>query len=107
VSYFHIELDTHDIVYAEGAAAESFVEPNDRAIFHNSDEFALLYPGETSVACAYCEPRVEEGEKLDEIRRKLALRLAQLGLTMTPDPDLHLVADGCVVLPETVTEGVY
>ena len=42
VSYFHIELETHDVIFAEGAPSETFIDDNSRGMFHNAHEFALL-----------------------------------------------------------------
>ena len=44
VDYLHVELDSHDVVQAEGAPSETFVDDNSRGIFHNAAEFAVLYP---------------------------------------------------------------
>lgn len=45
VDYFQIELADHDLVLAEGAAAETFCEDGDnRARFDNAAEFHALYP---------------------------------------------------------------
>ncbi len=44
VEYFHIELEDHDIIIAEGAPSETFVDDDSRGMFHNADEYALLYP---------------------------------------------------------------
>jgi T5SS/PEP-CTERM-associated repeat protein len=44
IRYFHIELDAHDIVFADGAPAETFVDCDSRGMFHNAPEFAALYP---------------------------------------------------------------
>src|SRR5207249_2356420 len=46
VEYFHIELDSHDLILAEGALSETFVDDDSRGMFHNAAEFSLLYPGE-------------------------------------------------------------
>lgn len=37
-TYYHVELDTHELLYAEGALAESFVDNVSRMHFHNWDE---------------------------------------------------------------------
>ncbi|MCX7377439.1 MAG: Hint domain-containing protein [Alphaproteobacteria bacterium] len=36
VSYFHVELDSHDAILAEGAWAESFVDCDSRGMFINA-----------------------------------------------------------------------
>lgn len=39
IRYFHIELERHDVIFAEGAPAESFVDCDSRSMFHNAAEF--------------------------------------------------------------------
>ena len=75
IEYFHIELETHDIIIAEGAPSESFIDDDSRGIFHNAHEYPLLYPAaaETTVA-RYCAPRLDDGYELETIRRRIALR---------------------------------
>jgi autotransporter passenger strand-loop-strand repeat protein len=38
VDYFHLELETHDIILAEGAPSETFVDDDSRGMFHNAAE---------------------------------------------------------------------
>jgi autotransporter passenger strand-loop-strand repeat protein len=76
--YFHIELDSHDILLAEGAAAESFVDCDSRGMFANANEFAQHYPDDSSLGWAFCAPRLEEGEIVEAVRQRLA---ARAGLT--------------------------
>jgi hypothetical protein len=46
VTYYHVELDVHGVVFAEGAAAESFLESgNNRALFANQPGAVLLRSG--------------------------------------------------------------
>ncbi len=79
VQYFHLELDAHDVIMAEGAWAESFVDDDSRGIFHNAAEFHRLYPEAPLHAPArYCAPRVEDGFELEALRRKLAGRARRL-----------------------------
>jgi glycosyltransferase involved in cell wall biosynthesis len=74
VEYFHVELDSHDVIVAEGAPSESFVDDDNRAMFDNADEYHALYPGAMTVPARYCAPRVEDGEDFEAIRRRLAIR---------------------------------
>ena len=46
VDYIHIELDSHDVILAEGAPSETFIDDHSRGMFHNADSFAALYPDE-------------------------------------------------------------
>jgi len=71
VEYIHIELETHDIIFAEGAASETFIDDGSRGMFHNAREYTELYPDAEPVAARYCAPRVESGEELEAIRRRL------------------------------------
>ncbi|MCJ2070711.1 Hint domain-containing protein [Methylobacterium sp. J-030] len=83
VTYWHVELDSHDVLLAEDAPAESFVDDGGRAIFHNAAEHRALYPHATAWTgkAAYCAPRVTDGFALEAIRRRLALRA---GLPVAP-----------------------
>ena len=82
VDYFHIELDTHDIIIAEGALSESFVDDDSRGIFQNAHEFAALYPNTPAVRPArYCAPRVAFGTRVEAARRQIAQRA---GIPYTP-----------------------
>jgi hypothetical protein len=71
VDYFHVELERHDVLLAEGAAAESFLEDGNRGLFHNADEFAAMYPDAPHPGGS-CAPRVEQGVKLEAIWQRLA-----------------------------------
>lgn len=72
MEYFHIELDRHGILIAEGVLAESFVDDNCRGIFHNAHEHAALYPDASRVPALYCAPRRKDGEQVEAVRRCLA-----------------------------------
>ncbi|MBE7212017.1 MAG: Hint domain-containing protein, partial [Gluconacetobacter diazotrophicus] len=72
VEYIHLEFDEHDVILAEGAPAESFVDDDSRGMFHNAHEFAALYPDAPPVSARYCAPRLEAGERLEALRRRLA-----------------------------------
>ncbi len=74
VEYFHLELDTHDLIVAEGALSETFLDDDSRGMFHNAHEYRDLYPDAVRKAALYCAPIVEDGEALEEIRRKITAR---------------------------------
>ncbi len=71
VDYIHVELERHQVIWAEDAASESFVDDYSRAMFHNAHEFAALYPDAAPVPAIYCAPRVESGEALAAIKREI------------------------------------
>jgi hypothetical protein len=108
VEYFHIELDQHDIVYAEGALAETFTDCDNRLMFRNGAEYAALYPGDERPSWAFCAPRLEaEDERLFPIRAALVARAEELGHRFEADPDLHLLVDGEVLRPVCEVPDVY
>ena len=74
VEYFHIELDTHDVIIAEGALSESYIDDDSRGIFHNADEYRVLYPETVTGIAQYCAPRLEDGYEVEAIRQQIALR---------------------------------
>jgi Hint domain len=47
LEYFQIELFDHDILYANGAAAETLFAVCDRTLFDNQDEHETLYGSQT------------------------------------------------------------
>ena len=63
VDYYHVELDTHDVLLAEGAPSESYLDDDSRGLFHNAAGFAALYP-DAPKPNGFCAPRVEHGAEL-------------------------------------------
>ena len=99
LEYFHIELETHDLLVAEGAPAESYVDCDNRLMFQNSRDFARRYPDASPARWEFCAPRAEEGSaELPGIRAMILARAEALG-RITTDPGLHLACDGAVLAP--------
>src|SRR4029077_10010554 len=104
VEYFHIELDEHDVVFAEGAPAETFVDCDNRMMFGNGAGYAALYPDDARPRWEFCVPRLKWGaEELTSIRAALLQRAEAQGLVLEPDPDLCLEADGEILRPLSKT----
>lgn len=74
VSYFHIELDQHDIIFAENCAAESFLDADCRARFQNVDEYYALYSRQSQDAVTSSIPRMTEYTELNLIKLALVER---------------------------------
>jgi hypothetical protein len=74
VEYFHIELETHDVIIAEGAPSESFVDDDSRGMFHNVHEYRVLYPDTPNEPARYYAPRLEGGYEVEAARRRIELR---------------------------------
>ena len=72
VDYYHVELDSHDVIVAEGAPSETFLDDAGRSMFHNASEFAALYRSR-AVPGRFCAPKVDEGYQLEAIRHRLAV----------------------------------
>jgi hypothetical protein len=108
VDCFHLEFEAHEIVLAEAAPAESYVECDNRQGFQNAHEFAALYPDDARVSFGYRLPRLEAGmPQLSAIRARLFERAATLGYSTTADPDLQLVVDGDVIPAQPAEDGRY
>ena len=72
--YYHVELDEHEVLLAEGCPAESFFEDDFRGHFENADEYRALYPEARPEPAVRCLPRLEDGFVLQAIQRRLAER---------------------------------
>jgi glycosyltransferase involved in cell wall biosynthesis len=75
VEYCHLELASHDVVIANGATSESFVDCDSRSMFHNALDYARRYPDDAGSAWQFCAPRVERASAaLADIRARLMAR---------------------------------
>jgi hypothetical protein len=79
VRYFHVELQRHDMILAEGLAVESYLDTGDRAMF-SGGQVTALHPDFTPRRweMAGCAPLVLTGEALQAAREIVANRAAQL-----------------------------
>ena len=68
---YHVETEAHDIILANGAAAETYIDHASRRAFDNFAEYEALYGGEAEIAeLAY--PRVTAARQLPaHIRARL------------------------------------
>ena len=71
VDYYHVELDSHDVLLAEGAPSESFVDDDSRGMFQNAREWDALYLGRLPERAVYCALRLESGFEVEAIRQRL------------------------------------
>ncbi|KQT57040.1 hypothetical protein ASG52_02900 [Methylobacterium sp. Leaf456] len=105
ITYWHIELDSHDILLAEGLPAESYVECGNRAFFANAPvtDADTAPDARPSGREAFCRPLRESGALVDALRERLSERAETLGWTLveTPLAELRVVADGRVLRPES------
>ncbi|MBU6419304.1 MAG: Hint domain-containing protein [Proteobacteria bacterium] len=73
ITYFHIELENHEIIFAENCPAETFMGEYFRPQFHNAESYHALYPNESAPE-HMCLPRLDNGFQLAAIQRRLAER---------------------------------
>jgi microcystin-dependent protein len=85
VEYFHVELDTHDVIVAEGAPSETYVDDDNRAMFHNAQDYHSRYPDAAAASVArYCAPRLDGGYAVEAVRRRIAARTGLVRAAAVP-----------------------
>ena len=100
VTYFHVELDAHAILFAEGLATESYLDTGNRAAFDNAGVPVSLHPdfsGDPARRAGSCANFATDAATVEPVWRALAERSMTLGhaafhAESTDDPDLHLLA---------------
>jgi hypothetical protein len=118
VEYFHVELDAHSILLAEGLATESYLDTGNRGFFANSGAPLILHPDLTDESdcpareAASCYPFVRDEEHTKPIWQGLADRAAMLGHAMPPletttVPDLSIRVKGRLVRPVHSGNGLF
>ena len=89
VTIFHLELDTHDVLVANGAPAESYRDDGNRWLFQNANT------GWDQAPKPPCAPVLTGGPLVDTVWRQLLDRSgSRPNFPLTEDPDLHLLVDG-------------
>jgi len=96
VTYWHVELPSHDVLLADGLPAESYLDTGNRGLFSNAVGPLRTHP---AVARRIAEARACAPQQLDPaahvaLRRRLLARAPVLGRLLTEDPDFHVLADG-------------
>ena len=112
VTYFHIELETHDLLLAEDLAAESYLDTDNRRFFVNNGGAIDLHPtllGQDR-AGASCAPFAIDPATVEPLWHRLAERAVTLGYAApgagtTSDPDLHIMVGDRRLNPVSRTNG--
>ena len=106
VEYWHIELDEHDILLADGLPAESYLDCGNRSSFVNAEAFVDAHPNfrpkhwrET------CLPIVLQGAEILGARARLDAQLESQGYAVVEDADPHVLFDNCRIEPIIFSEG--
>ncbi len=111
VIYFHVELESHGVFFAENLPVESYLDNGDRSFFESDEEAVMLHPALKSepevdirkTGAAYA-PFITAPEAVEPIWRRIAERSAEIGysvpeLQVTRNADLHILADGKIIRP--------
>ncbi|MBS0640561.1 MAG: Hint domain-containing protein, partial [Proteobacteria bacterium] len=89
VEIFHVELEQHDVLLANGTPAETYRDDGNRWLFQNANAAWHLPPKPP------CAPVVTDGPIVDRVWRRILDRAGpRPGWPLTQDPDLHLMVDG-------------
>jgi hypothetical protein len=89
ITYYHVELDSPDVLLAEGLTVESYRHAN----------------AATETACA---PLMLDGPVVASVKRALLERAeTAFGVRHVADPDLRIIANGRRLAPLTTTGGGY
>jgi hypothetical protein len=97
VDYWHVELESHDIIFAGGLPAESYLDTGNRCAFENGGAFIEAHPDfRPKHFAATCLPLLGAGPELVAAKRALLARAGTLGhlVDVTDADDLHILADG-------------
>ena len=108
VTYWHVELDRHDILLAENMPAESYLDMANRRFFAEGDVVDILATpdGEATsrTHADFCRPFYAAGSFVAVARQQLQRRLPELGWRLEqlePWDGVALLVDGRRVVPKT------
>jgi hypothetical protein len=116
VHYFHVELDEHDILFADGMPAESYLDTGNRGMFENAGLPLMLHPDlsgqQRRREGASCAPFMTNVEALRSLWHRLAERAESIGhpvpaLLTTDDPAPSLIVAGKRLRPVLADGGRY
>ncbi len=107
VSYYHVELEEHDILLAEGAGAESYLDTGHRGVFGNAAAPVILHPDvmQARRLAGSVAPLVTGGEALAAIRARLHGRKLMLGMSVAEAQVYALSIAGELLAPSEVVPG--
>jgi phospholipase/lecithinase/hemolysin len=81
ITYWHVELPAHGVLFAEGMPAESYLDTGNRAAFTQEGPVVMAHPAFARAAWASggCAALVTEGPARDRAHRKVLAQAAMLG----------------------------
>ncbi len=111
VTYFHVELERHDVLLAEGMPAESYLDTGNRGDFQGVSR-GIAAAGEMQSMARQvwaeqaCAPLHTSGPAVAAARLLLAERAAEMGVGRDVNPDLRLRAGELEIRP-TLVDGAW
>ncbi len=101
VTYWHIELEHHDVIFAEGLTCESYLDTGNRDAFESGGGVTVLHPDFSRQiwATRACAHLVLGGKLLERERQRLLERAEALGHHMTTEPRVRLATGSGAVAP--------
>jgi len=115
IDYYHVELEQHAILLAEGLPAESYLDTGNSGFFANSGAPLVLHPDMTDETgyptreANSCAPFVSDAASIQPVWQRLADRAAAVGRPVpqrvtTTDATLRVLADQRSIKP-VVSDG--
>ena len=74
IEYWHVELDRHDVLLAEGLPCESYLDTGNRAAFEGGAVLQLHPDFAARAGVPACAERVEQGARVVAVKQRLFLR---------------------------------
>ena len=102
VEYHHIELDSHDILVADGMPCESYLDDGNRASFHNGTDPIHLHGRLDRVSPHTCRPLVRDGAQLAVARAQVLARAIEIGWALVDRPRLRIMLGEAELAPVAV-----
>ncbi|MDO6413647.1 Hint domain-containing protein [Sphingomonas sp. BIUV-7] len=98
--YFHVQLEQHAILLANGAEAESYRDDGNRRAF-------AWNAGDLEADNTPFAPIVCDGPSVDSIWQRLAARAGLTWDRLDSDPDLHVIVGGQRIAPSRQHDDTY
>ncbi|MFE1601951.1 Hint domain-containing protein [Methylobacterium sp. ID0610] len=103
VDYWHVELDDHDVLIANGMPAESYRDCGLHRFFVGGETWGDHRDPGGNEAPLHA-PHVVGGPRLHAVKAWLIGRAKHRGAPRTDDPGLQVMADGCVLTPTAIRD---
>ncbi|CAI3922629.1 Large exoprotein involved in heme utilization or adhesion (FhaB) (PDB:4RM6) [Commensalibacter communis] len=98
--YYHVETETHSVIWADGMLTESYLDTGNRQTFHNSRGNVILFSQEKIVknwGKDGCAPLLTDRNSVEPLFNDLVARAQNLGLSkrindlvLDNDPQLYI-----------------